>query len=70
LLDQRTFLQRLGIEQRAEALVAARPDHGERIGRQLERLIGEAEMGRLFKAACIHAPGFTPSGFEGAAWPR
>jgi NADH dehydrogenase [ubiquinone] 1 alpha subcomplex assembly factor 7 len=69
LLDQGAFLRRLGIEQRAAALAAARPDEADRIGRQLDRLIGEEQMGSLFKAACIHDRMFTPPAFEDAAWP-
>ncbi|HLK24351.1 MAG TPA: SAM-dependent methyltransferase, partial [Caulobacteraceae bacterium] len=69
LLDQRELLLRLGIDERAAALTASRPDQADRIGRQLERLIGEDAMGRLFKAACIHGRGLTPAGFEDAEWP-
>jgi NADH dehydrogenase [ubiquinone] 1 alpha subcomplex assembly factor 7 len=68
-LTQREFLLRLGLMQRAEALAAARPDQAERIDRQVERLIGEAEMGVLFKVACIHHPAFAPPAFEDAPWP-
>ncbi len=67
ILTQAAFLRRLGIEQRAAALTKARPDKAARIGRQLDRLIGEDRMGLLFKAACIHSAGFTPPGFEDAA---
>ena len=65
LLSQRTFLQRLGIEQRAAALSRARPDQAPVIGRQLARLIDPDQMGDLFKAACIYSPrGPVPPGFE------
>ena len=64
LLTQGTFLKRLGIIQRAEALARARPDRAPAVGRQLERLIGDDQMGELFKVACIHARGMTPPGFE------
>jgi SAM-dependent MidA family methyltransferase len=30
----------------------------------LHRLIGADEMGDLFKAACIHSPGWAPPAFE------
>ena len=56
---------RLGIGARAEALAAARPDRGDEIERQLERLVSPDQMGELFKVACIHTPGFVPPGFEG-----
>jgi SAM-dependent MidA family methyltransferase len=64
LLTQRTFLYRLGIEARAAALARARPDKAAQIGRQLDRLTSPDQMGELFKAACIHSPGWTPPGFE------
>jgi SAM-dependent MidA family methyltransferase len=64
ILTQRDFLLRLGIEARAEALARARPDRAALTARQLDRLIGEDQMGVLFKAACIHAPGLVPPGFE------
>jgi NADH dehydrogenase [ubiquinone] 1 alpha subcomplex assembly factor 7 len=67
LLTQADFLRRLGIEQRAAALTRSRPGEAPRIGRQLERLIGDGQMGTLFKVACLHAPGFVPPGFEAAA---
>jgi SAM-dependent MidA family methyltransferase len=60
LLTQRTFLRRLGIEARAEALSRAHPERAPTIGRQLARLIGDDEMGRLFKAACIYPPHAPP----------
>jgi SAM-dependent MidA family methyltransferase len=64
LLSQRELLLRLGIAERASALARAQPDHADRLFRQLDRLIGESQMGELFKAACIHAPGLQPPAFE------
>ncbi len=64
LVEQRTFLHRLGIEARAAALAAARPDQAPVIARQLARLTDADQMGRLFKAACLHPPGPPPPGFE------
>ena len=64
ILTQGEFLVRLGIGARAEALANARPDRADAIERQLERLVSPDEMGELFKAACIHSPGFTPPAFE------
>ena len=66
LLTQRELLLRLGLAERAAALARARPDRTAVIERQCERLIGEAEMGELFKAVCIHAPGLEPPAFEGS----
>ncbi len=64
ILQQAVFLAMLGIEARAQALATARPDRADQIARQLDRLTGQAQMGALFKAVCLHAPGFTPPGFE------
>ncbi|HEY3697615.1 class I SAM-dependent methyltransferase [Phenylobacterium sp.] len=64
LLTQGEFLRRLGIEARAAALSRARPDRAGQVARQLERLTGPDQMGELFKAACVHSPGWTPPGFE------
>ncbi|HEY8574280.1 class I SAM-dependent methyltransferase [Phenylobacterium sp.] len=66
LLHQAEFLARLGIGERAEALVRSRPDKAPLIGRQLHRLVGADQMGELFKAACIHSPGWIPPAFEEA----
>jgi len=64
LLTQSDFLARMGIGARAEALVRARPDRTATLGRQLNRLVSADEMGELFKACVIHAPGWTPPAFE------
>jgi len=64
ILTQGELLARLGVGLRAEALVRARPDKAPIIGRQLNRLIATDQMGELFKAACIHSPGWTPPAFE------
>jgi SAM-dependent MidA family methyltransferase len=64
ILPQAVFLAMLGIEARAQALATARPDRADQIARQLDRLTGQAQMGALFKAVCLHAPGFTPPAFE------
>jgi NADH dehydrogenase [ubiquinone] 1 alpha subcomplex assembly factor 7 len=63
-VPQGLFLGRLGIQHRAEALIAARPDRAPVIGRQLARLVAPDQMGELFKAVSIHQPGFTAPGFE------
>ena len=64
LTTQGAFLRRLGIEARAGALAHARPDLAPVIARQLARLTDADQMGRLFKAACLHPPGPPPPGFE------
>ena len=64
ILTQGELLVRLGVGARAEALANARPDLGDVIERQLERLVSPDQMGELFKAACIHSAGFEPPAFE------
>ena len=68
LLDQGAFLRLLGVEQRAGALAAARPDRADIIARQLARLVDPDQMGTLFKAAAIWSKGSpAPPGFEAAS---
>ena len=64
ILTQARFLARMGIGERAEALVRARPDQAAKIGRQLHRLVAGDQMGDLFKACCLHSPEWTPPAFE------
>jgi SAM-dependent MidA family methyltransferase len=66
ILTQAGFLARMGVGLRAEALVQARPDKSPMIGRQLNRLVAADQMGELFKACCLHSPGWTPPAFEDA----
>ena len=66
ILTQAEFLLALGIEARAEALARARPDRADQIARQLDRLVGKAQMGALFKVACVCAPDLSPPLFEDA----
>lgn len=63
ILAQAAFLARMGIGERAEALVRARPDKAPVIGRQLNRLVGGNQMGELFKVCCLHSPGWIPPAF-------
>ncbi len=66
ILTQAEFLARMGIGERAEALVRGRPDKAGLIGRQLQRLVAGDQMGELFKACVIHSPDWTPPAFEEA----
>jgi SAM-dependent MidA family methyltransferase len=66
ILTQGQFLLALGILDRAEALAARQPEKTDQIGRQLDRLLGEAQMGALFKVACLCAPDLSPPLFEDA----
>jgi NADH dehydrogenase [ubiquinone] 1 alpha subcomplex assembly factor 7 len=68
ILTQSAFLARMGIGERAEALVRAAPRRSGVIGRQLTRLIGADEMGELFKVCAIHSPDWTPPAFEPPAF--
>lgn len=64
-VSQGLFLRRLGIEARAERLIANRPEAETVIGRQLARLTAEDQMGVLFKAAAIFSPrSLAVPGFE------
>jgi SAM-dependent MidA family methyltransferase len=64
MLTQTAFLARMGIGERAEALVRAAPDRTALIGRQLTRLISADEMGELFKVCAIHSADWAPPAFE------
>jgi NADH dehydrogenase [ubiquinone] 1 alpha subcomplex assembly factor 7 len=63
IVTQAAFLAALGIEGRAAALARRSPDQAETISRQLARLIGQDQMGALFKAVAIHSPGLVMPGF-------
>lgn len=65
ILAQGSFLQALGVRQRAAALAAARPDQAGVIGRQLARLVEPDQMGSLFKACAVWSPDTpAPPAFE------
>jgi len=63
ILPQGRWLTRLGLDQRAAALSAAKPSEAEKIERQRARLAEPDQMGDLFKAACVYSPGLSPPGF-------
>ena len=67
IITQAAFLARMGIGERAEAVVRAAPGKTGALGRQLHRLVGGDEMGELFKACVIHSRDWTPPAFEDAA---
>ena len=65
ITHQGEFLSQLGIVQRAEALSRSRPELAPKLARQLERLIGDDQMGRLFKVAGLWSSNLPPPpGFE------
>jgi SAM-dependent MidA family methyltransferase len=69
IVRQADFLRALGIDQRADALMAAaeakgRADQAEVIARQHARLMDPDQMGTLFKVLAIHQKGLVVAGFE------
>jgi SAM-dependent MidA family methyltransferase len=66
ILSQAAFLARMGVGERAEALVRARPEKAHLIARQLNRLVGGDQMGDLFKACCLYSDDWVPPAFEEA----
>lgn len=65
IVPQGPFLQRLGIEARAQGLARSAPDHAQTIARALARLVAPEEMGNLFKAMAVSAPHWpAAAGFE------
>ncbi len=68
IAPQGMFLKRLGIEHRAAALARSRPERGDLLQRQMNRLIAPDQMGDLFKAATLYKAGQPlPPGFEDVA---
>ena len=55
-MGQGEFLERLGIEPRADRLKEGRPDAAPIIDRQLARLTADDQMGTLFKVCAIFSP--------------
>jgi NADH dehydrogenase [ubiquinone] 1 alpha subcomplex assembly factor 7 len=55
---QGQWLRALGIEARAEALAARAPQHSEALMRAKDRLVGDGQMGQLFKVMGLVAPGW------------
>ena len=64
-VGQGVFLDSLGIRQRAAALSGAAPERAAEIEAARHRLVAPEEMGTLFKAMALAAPGWpAPGGFE------
>ena len=57
---QGQFLESLGIRARAERLKTAAPEDGPDIDAAIDRLLGEAQMGSLFKVLALAAPASPP----------
>jgi NADH dehydrogenase [ubiquinone] 1 alpha subcomplex assembly factor 7 len=65
-VPQGRWLRELGIEARAEALAATAPEHAAAIHEAKDRLIGEGQMGLLFKVMGLAAPSWSGgAGFAG-----
>jgi SAM-dependent MidA family methyltransferase len=58
-LTQGAFLANLGITERAEQLMKANPDEAQNLLTAVERLIGNDQMGRLFKVQALMPPAVT-----------
>lgn len=65
LVGQGEWLQRLGIEARAQALSRANPERLDDLSAAIRRLCGPDQMGNLFKVIGLHAPDWPqPAGLE------
>jgi SAM-dependent MidA family methyltransferase len=63
-VGQGPFLRALGLDQRADALIAGQPGRSDAIASQRDRLAGDGQMGQLFKVMAASAPGWpVPEGF-------
>ena len=63
-VPQGRWLRELGIEARADTLAQAAPQHAAAVHAARDRLIGEGQMGLLFKVMGLAAPGWPdPVGF-------
>jgi NADH dehydrogenase [ubiquinone] 1 alpha subcomplex assembly factor 7 len=61
---QGPWLRRLGIEQRAQSLIASNPDKRHDVEQAVDRLCGLDEMGELFKVMAIRSASWPePAGF-------
>jgi SAM-dependent MidA family methyltransferase len=63
-IGQGEWLRRLGIEERADKLIASNPDNRHDIRQAVERLCAREQMGELFKVMAIRSPRWPePAGF-------
>ncbi|WP_036221720.1 class I SAM-dependent methyltransferase [Maritalea myrionectae] len=64
LISQKDFLKAMGIEMRAQAIMDHIPDARQKVENDLERLIGDKQMGQLFKVQAIGSKNMVPYPFE------
>jgi SAM-dependent MidA family methyltransferase len=64
MMTQGDFLARLGIRERTERLAMLQPAQSNTIETACERLIGDDQMGRLFKVMAIGTPGIALPAFD------
>ena len=65
VVGQGEWLDRLGLEARANSLARSNPSRSDDIRAAAERLTGADQMGQLFKVVAIHSPQWpAPAGFE------
>jgi NADH dehydrogenase [ubiquinone] 1 alpha subcomplex assembly factor 7 len=60
-VEQGAWLRALGIESRAQSLAQLAPQHADALAAALERLVGDEQMGTLFKVMGLAAPNW-PNG--------
>ncbi|MGB3739687.1 MAG: SAM-dependent methyltransferase [Pontixanthobacter sp.] len=65
-ITQGKWLRAMGIEARADALSKSAPHHADAIAVAMDRLIGDDQMGDLFKVMALTGPGWPEAvGFDG-----
>ncbi len=64
LISQKDFLNAMGIEMRAQAIMDHIPDAKQKVQADLDRLIGDKQMGQLFKVQAIGSKNMVPYPFE------
>ncbi|WP_424982716.1 class I SAM-dependent methyltransferase [Maritalea sp. S77] len=63
LITQGEFLKSMGIEMRAKAIMDHIPDAKQKVENDLDRLIGDKQMGQLFKVQAIGSKNMVPYPF-------
>lgn len=64
-VSQRSWLQKMGLLERAASLSSQHTDNRAKIARQVHRLTDPDEMGELFRIICVYSPDLpVPAGFD------